>query len=606
MSLFSALISVLPFSFGGPSRAFQKIATDKQQQRHNRLIGPLNAPDNFFNGLSVFEITLLSTPASRIVEYIGQRRPQWTASNILKAFIKAAIRAHVETNCLTEIMFESALEQAAALDDEFARTGVLKGRLHGIPISLKDQFDIEGLDSSVGFSRYTNQPASQTCVLAQRLMEEGAVIFAKTNVPQTLLAFECSNPVFGITQNPHKRGFTCGGSSGGEAALLASDGSCIGIGSDVGGSLRIPAHYSGCYSLKPCGGRIPQTGMRVTNPGYTEIVAVVGPMARCVDDLALAMEILTDNPDHLRRSLGLIPLRFRPELIQASTERPLRLGFFTDDKLIRASPACQRAVFETVERLRARGHECVEIDVDRLDVLQGVEIFVGLSSADGYHTIQSHIGPDPFEPAMFLTTLGPRLPAFLRYILATILRYGLREKVLARLIEASRKKQVAEVQQWRVKKQAYEKQVRSYLWEEENFDALLCPTQAMPAVPNGSTWNKSVLAESTFLWNVVDSTVGQVPVTKVESEKDRSVTAEDVKLGIFEKGVQDLYDVDRMAGLPVGIQVVGGAWEEEKVLGIMKIVEGCWEDSENLFKPGSFLRSKETGNNRGLEIEKSN
>lgn len=98
--MLSALLSVLPFKLIGPSQAFQKIANQKQQERHARLIGPLNSPEDFYNVLTVFELTILSTPARLIVKHIGQRRPQWTASNILKAFIKAAIRAHVETNCL--------------------------------------------------------------------------------------------------------------------------------------------------------------------------------------------------------------------------------------------------------------------------------------------------------------------------------------------------------------------------------------------------------------------------------------------------------------------------------------------------------------------------
>lgn len=90
----------------------------------------------------------------------------------------------------------------------------------------------------------------------------GAIIYAKTNIPQTMFAFECSNPVWGRTTNPYNENYTCGGSSGGEAALLAMDGSAIGIGSDVGGSLRIPAAYCGLYSLKPGGGRVSYVGAK--------------------------------------------------------------------------------------------------------------------------------------------------------------------------------------------------------------------------------------------------------------------------------------------------------------------------------------------------------
>lgn len=612
MSFLSSLISILPFDLISPSNQFQSISTQKQFERHSKLIQPLNHSHsnpnsnlNFFNSFTTFERTILSTPSITIVQHISQRRPQWTATNVLKAFIKSAIRAHVETNCLTEIMFESALDQAAALDEEFERTGIIKGRLHGLPISLKDQIDVQGLDSSIGFSRYINQAANRNADLVQHLINEGAIIFVKTNVPQTMLAFECSNPIFGTTQNPHKRGYTCGGSSGGEAALLASDGSCIGIGTDVGGSLRIPAHYSGCYSLKPCAGRIPQTGFRGADPGFNEISSVVGPMARCVDDLILAMEVMVDTPEDLKRKLGLIPSQFRSdELLRyqslgsptsdaESSPRKLRLGFFVDDKVIQASPPCQRAVLETVDRLRSRGHECVPLNLDRIDVIQALELFVALTSADGYHTMLSNIGPDPCEPAMFLTTLGPRLPSVLRFALVTFLRYALGQTALARLLNVSRIKPAKEMQEWRVRKKAYEEKVRQYLWEDEKLDAVLCPTQAFPAVPIGSTWNKSILAISTLLWNVVDSTVGQIPITKVKLEKDEIKTSTREPSLLEKKLTQSLYDLDRMENLPIGIQVVGGSWEEEKVLGIMKVIEECWNDDEKQVKPGSFLKQVE-------------
>ncbi|KAH9824207.1 amidase signature domain-containing protein [Melampsora americana] len=613
MSFLASLLSILPFDLISPSNQFQSISEQKRFERHTKLVQPFNSSNqnhNFFNSFTTFERTILSTPSSTIVQHISQRRPQWNATNVVKAFIKSAIRAHVETNCLTEIMFESALDQAAALDEEFERTGVIKGRLHGLPISLKDQIDVQGLDSSIGFSRYANQPAHRNADLVQHLINEGAIIFVKTNVPQTMLAFECSNPLFGTTQNPHKRGFTCGGSSGGEAALLASDGSCIGIGTDVGGSLRIPAHYSGCYSLKPCAGRIPQTGFRAANPGFNEISSVVGPIARCVDDLILAMEVMVDTPEALKRKLGLIPSQFRsdellryqslgtPTADAEASPKKLRLGYFIDDKFIQASPPCQRAVLETVERLRSRGHECVPLNVDRIDVLQAVELFVALSSADGYHTLLSNVGPDPCEPAMFLTTLGPRLPSILRFIVVTFLRYGLGDTAIARLLNVSRIKPAKEMQEWRVRKKAYEGKVRKYLWEDEELDGVLCPTQAFPAVPIGSTWNKSVLAVSTLLWNVVDSTVGQIPITKVDLEKDQ-MNNNPREPSIPEKRLKEsLYDLDRMEGLPVGIQVVGGSWEEEKVLGIMKVIEECWNDDEKLVQPGSFLKQVGLDGNR--------
>lgn len=608
IALLLHLLKFFPISLD-PRSFWDNAAILKRRERLNRLVGILNNPNEFSNNLNAFELTIVSTPAHEIVARIGARRLNWNAKNVLKAFIKAAIHAHVETNCLTEIMFEEALERADQLDKEFAATGRLRGRLHGIPISLKDQINVEGFDSTIGFSKFVNQPARENAPVVDRLIEEGAIPFTKTNVPQSLFSFECSNPIFGPTHNPYKRGFTCGGSSGGEAALLASDGSCLGIGSDIGGSLRIPAHYCGCYSLKPCGGRIAQHGMRRSNDGYAEILGTIGPMARCWEDLVLLSQVMLHKPDPtMSRKFGLIPLEdFRSEifdpLVAENNPSSVKFGFFTSDYLIEASSPCQRAVLETVEVLKLAGYECVEIDVTRLDILEGLVLYVGLSSADGYHTMLSHVASDQIDWSMFLTTIGCKLPNWLRCTISGVLRYLVQNEMLARLVEASRAKSTTELQQWRVRKEAYCLKVRSYLWDELELDGLICPTQAVPAIPMGSSWNKSFLAESTLIWNLVDSTVGQLPITRVNVQKDEfQIVTESTtrgarrhaEMGQMTKLLPSVHESD---GLPVGIQLVCGIWEEEKTLALMGIIEKSWNNRPNqsapLPRPGDFIAEKQ-------------
>lgn len=139
-----------------------------------------------------------------------------------------------------------------------------------------------------------------------------------------MLAFECSNPLFGTTNNPYDATRTCGGSSGGEAALLASDGAPLGFGSDIGGSLRIPVHYSGCFGLKPCTGRFPDAGAKNPNPGFEGIKTTLGPMGRSVDDLELAMRVVVNASVGLARTLPLIPLAYREVVLPAK----LKFGYY--------------------------------------------------------------------------------------------------------------------------------------------------------------------------------------------------------------------------------------------------------------------------------------
>lgn len=142
----------------------------------------------------------------------------------------------IQTNCLSETLFTSALETARSLDEHLARTGKPLGPLHGLPISLKDNFNLKGVDSTVGFTAFVNDPAQYDSVLAELLRQAGGVFYVKTNVPTAMMIAESVNNVFGRTVNPRNRNLTSGGSSGGESALIAFGGSVIGVGTDIGQS----------------------------------------------------------------------------------------------------------------------------------------------------------------------------------------------------------------------------------------------------------------------------------------------------------------------------------------------------------------------------------
>lgn len=140
----------------------------------------------------------------------------------------------MQVNCLSETLFQEALAAAEALDQHLASTGKPIGPLHGLPISLKDSFNIIGKDSSLGFSSWVNDPATYNSILPEILRSAGAVLYVKTNVPTAMMIAETINNVFGRTVNPRNRKLTSGGSSGGESALIAFGGSPIGVGSDIG------------------------------------------------------------------------------------------------------------------------------------------------------------------------------------------------------------------------------------------------------------------------------------------------------------------------------------------------------------------------------------
>ncbi|KAH0582754.1 hypothetical protein H2248_010669 [Termitomyces sp. 'cryptogamus'] len=511
-----------------------------------------------------------SATATEIVTHI--EKGEWTASQVIEAYISRAAQAHAATNCLTEVMFRWAREQARDLDNEFSVTKRLRGPLHGVPTSFKDQFDIVGYDSTIGFTQWANKPATTNADLVTQFLAAGAVVFVKTNVPQTMFAFECSNPLWGRSTNPHNDRYTCGGSSGGEAALLAMDGSAIGIGSDIGGSLRIPAAYCGIYSLKPSTGRISFAGTRGPVEGFEGIKTVVGPMARSVEDLQLVSQV-TFGIQGKEQSIAPIPYRH----IQLSPK--LRFGYYTSDHFVKASPACQRAVLETVEALRKKGHECIEINVP--DAPEAFNIFVGLTSADGYKKMLSHLGPDPKENSLWLVTFSPKLPSFIRSVVAWAMETVLGDNIFANIVRTTRVRPVDGYTTLVAEREAFIKAFSREVWNKYDCDGIIAPVQAVPQLPHGGCNNFSALAAATILYNVLDHPVGCLPVTHVDPSKDQISPEWTAGLGhgssLLERGVfyskMPLYNPIQSAGMPIGIQIIGKKWEEEKVLEMMRVVD---------------------------------
>lgn len=198
--------------------------------------------------------------------------------DVLLAYSKKALDAHRKTNCLTEVM----ISEAQALARECNRAGPLAG----MPVSVKDTVGVAGFASCLGYSSPSQLvPFQKDAAIVRLLRDAGAYPFVKTNVPITLLSFESFSDVWGRTTNPYSAKHSPGGSTGGEAALLALGGSRLGIGTDVAGSVRIPAHYSGIYTIKASAHRFPKSGNSTSVVGQEGVPSVYSPMSRTLEDL---------------------------------------------------------------------------------------------------------------------------------------------------------------------------------------------------------------------------------------------------------------------------------------------------------------------------------
>ena len=378
----------------------------------------------------------------------------------------------------------------------------LNGPLAGIPVSLKDSINVGGFDTSVGYSRHTFKPLARDGILVRLLKEAGAIPFVKTNLPITLLSFESTNDVWGRCKNPHNTKYSPGGSTGGEGALLAYGGSRIGIGSDVAGSVRAPAHFSGCYSLRCSTGRWPKGGMNTSMPGQEGIPSVFSPMARTLNDLTyFTRSFIKLKPWRLDHSVH--PIEWRDDDEQkVLTQQRLRVGVMRTDAVIDPSPACARALEETVQALRKDGHDV--FDVKPPNTFEAFKIASVLLNSDGCRTFCSFFRSGEWmDPGAKQLSLYMALPSPMRYLWYLWVRYVRGDPVWAELLGSWYEKSAYEQWQWVAKREAYKARFHEWWMEEAKMDVMITPPNATPAVPHDGMKDAVSSCGYTFLFNLV-------------------------------------------------------------------------------------------------------
>lgn len=249
------------------------------------------------------------------------------------------------------------------------------GPLHGLPISLKDQFHVKGVDTTMGYvgwigSNLGIKDPSQAHKIESQITSEllslGAVLYCKTSLPQTLLFGETKNNIIGETLNPNNRNLSCGGSSGGEGALHALCGSTLGVGTDIGGSVRIPAAFNGIFSLKPTPERISYRDAANNNPGENTYRSTVGFLSTSIDGLDLILKSVLSTSPWLRDP-AVVPIPFRQDVFDTyssrgnlKTGKPLKFGVLWSDNVVGPHPPILRGLHMAVDAVRKVGHKVVD------------------------------------------------------------------------------------------------------------------------------------------------------------------------------------------------------------------------------------------------------
>ncbi len=280
---------------------------------------------------------------------------------IVELHLKRIEALQPKLNTFVHLDFEGAREQARAAENRVLH-GAQIGALHGAPVSIKSCIDVAGWPCAAGSLLRKDHVPKQDAPLVVRLKAAGAILLGNTNTPEFLMAYETNNLTHGKTSNPWNLAYSAGGSSGGEAAAIAAGCSAGGVGSDGGGSIRVPAHFCGICGLKPTPGRIPATGHFPPGAGAFSWIGVVGPMARTIADVRLLFEVMA-GPDPGDALSAPVPLRSYTE----EDLRGLRIGILESDALGAAGSETRAAIGQAAGSLSAQGFNVEPFRLEGLD-----------------------------------------------------------------------------------------------------------------------------------------------------------------------------------------------------------------------------------------------
>lgn len=468
-----------------------------------------------------------------------------SAEHLITAFCKRAAAANSLTNFISEVNFTQAIERAKELDRHFRETGKVIGPLHGLPITVKDHMDVKGHDSSAGIASFCFEPATSNSHLVQILVNAGAIVVAKTNIPQTCLASDTISVVFGRTLNAHNSTFGAGGSSGGESSALAMGASLLGLGSDGAGSARMPAMANGVVGYRPSGYRLPADGRAILDPGMIGIaqlgpVATFGLMGHSVRDIRLAAKLVSDS-----KPWETDPFLYPSPWLGILAPSQPRIGVWADTSAknyCHLSPPVLRGYLAAQDRLRKAGFNLVEFSPPDLSGVWGLcKDFIHVQ---GVRNLTREISKEPMMKIVEKTGIfrpgPPPSPLRLDYI------HELNGK-LARLNIAM-----------------------SNAWNASGrpLDALLWVTSQNTALPIDE-WTDTTF---TCVFNAVDWPAISLPLG-MQSNKDidhkfnnfKPFSEEDARL-------EALYDPDRFHGLPLSVQLMGRKFQDEKLLATAELI----------------------------------
>lgn len=461
------------------------------------------------------------------------------ALSVCKAFMHRAAIATQLTNCATEIFFDVGIKRAEELDKYFKDNDKLFGPFHGLPISLKDSYNVPGVDSTLGaVAQIGNADQLKQSHMVSMLLDLGAVLYIKTNIPQTLMTADSENNLFGRTLNPNNPSLTSGGLSGGEGAMVRQRGSIIGVGTDIAGSIRIPSLCCGTYGFKPSSDRVPYGRQRDGVPTYLGIAASAGPLANSFEDLKFFFkEVLNRKPWNYDFNTVNVPY------IEPEAKETLAIGVIYEDPGLPVLSPVRRNLKEAAKLLEQAGHRIVE-----LEKFPSFENAYINSFHQFYTQVEGEVNPlkvytDAGEPVIkSLSQTGETV--YLKKAPDTL------EEIVVLYREA---KNIAE--DWH------------NIFCDQKLDVILCPGAPTTAPPH-DTYG---IPPYTCMWNLVNYPALVIPYTGAQNDDDDIPPQYPAHLnGIYAK-----YDKASYEGGIGSIQLVAPTNSDEALLSAGELIDNA-------------------------------
>ncbi|KAF2434167.1 amidase [Tothia fuscella] len=454
-----------------------------------------------------------------------------TATQVTNAFLRRAAIAPEN-----ELLPQSALATATLLNN----LKPPKGPLHGLPISVKEHIGIAGLRLHAGYISLYDNIAKEDALVLKILRRGGAIFHARTTEPQGMMQLETHSNLYGVTTNAFNSGFSAGGSSGGEGALIACGGSCLGVGSDVGGSIRVPAAAKNIFGFKPSAFRIPTMGWSSTPRGLVGI--------------SLFMKTVIDaEPWHLEPAL--IPMAWRPATIAPSSSNPLKLGILWHDEVVLPHPPITRALASFIESIKHIPNvQVVDFEPYKHDEAWAITSSLYFTDGGTFDRMMIDKSGEPYTPLAKWILKDNNITEDLT---REELEYWLEEREEYRLEYADH---------WNKSGGA--------IWDDEMGKwAGGCDVVISPVGPGAGTKHGTARYWSyTSLWNLLDYPALAFP-NGCFVDKDVDLVERRKKyFGGVDEEVAELYNPEDFHGLPVGLQMIGRRFEDEKVIAITKFL----------------------------------